>query len=93
MEYLENGDSKAYIHNHQGGNGITPHLRLQWCKQVSSALTTLHKAGISPRNFLLDAGLNVKMAGFGGASLDGAEPSPTPATRLRHPECSAGGWG
>lgn len=33
----------------------------------------------------LDAGLNVRVADFGGASLDGSEPSATPATRFRHP--------
>ncbi|KAL3469873.1 kinase-like protein [Aspergillus californicus] len=40
---------------------------------------------LSPRNFLLDLDLNIKIAGFGGASLCGSDPSATPATRFRHP--------
>lgn len=88
MEYLENGNLKEYVlQNHQN---ITPQIRLQWSRQAAEALAVLHgfevmHCDLSPRNFLLDSHLNVKIADFGGASLCGAEPSATPATRFRHP--------
>lgn len=88
IEYLENGNLKEYIlQNHQN---ITPQLRLRWSRQAAEALTVLHgfeviHCDLSPRNFLLDSHLNVKIADFGGASLCGSDPSATPATRFRHP--------
>lgn len=86
MEYLENGNLKEYIQHNMPD--ITLRLRLQWSKQVAKALSALHAYHIihrdlSPRNFLLNSSLNVKIADFGGASLCGAEPSATPATRFR----------
>ncbi|RAK91246.1 kinase-like protein, partial [Aspergillus costaricaensis CBS 115574] len=88
MEYLENGNLKEYIQHNMPD--ITLQLRLQWCKQVAKALSALHAhhiihCDLSPRNFLLDSSLNVKIADFGGASLCGSEPSATPATRFRPP--------
>lgn len=89
MEYLENGNLKEYIlQNHQN---ITTLLRLRWSRQAAEALAVLHNINVihcdlSPRNFLLDSNLNVKIADFGGASLCGSEPSAVPATRFRHPE-------
>lgn len=88
MEYLENGNLKKYIQtNHQN---ITPELRLRWSRQAAEALALLHSfevihCDISPRNFLLDSQLNLKIADFGGASLRGSDPSATPATRFRPP--------
>ncbi|KAJ5093318.1 hypothetical protein N7456_009179 [Penicillium angulare] len=88
MEYLENGNIREYIReNHQN---LTPQLRLRWSRQAAEALSVLHRfevihCDLSPRNFLLDSNLHVKLADFGGASLCGSEPSATPATRFRHP--------
>lgn len=58
--------------------------------QAAEALGVLRSYNVihcdlSPRNFLLDADLNVCIADFGGASLSGSDPSATPATRFRHP--------
>ncbi|PLB47751.1 kinase-like protein [Aspergillus steynii IBT 23096] len=89
IEHLENGNLKELIlQNHQN---ITPQHRLQWSKQAAEALTVLHRfevihCDLSPRNFLLDSQLNVKIADIGGASLCGSDPSATPATRFRHPD-------
>lgn len=87
MEYLENGNLRDYIRRNQG---ITPQLRRRWAEQAAEALTVLHAndvihCDLSPRNFLLDSDLNLKIADFGGVSLCGAEPSATPATRFRPP--------
>ncbi|OQE07649.1 hypothetical protein PENVUL_c012G09258 [Penicillium vulpinum] len=88
MEYLENGNLKEYVP--QSMQNITPQLQLKWSRQAAKALGVLHALQIihcdlSPRNFLLDLNLDVKIADFGGASLCGSDPSATPATRFRHP--------
>ncbi|RJE25230.1 STYKc [Aspergillus sclerotialis] len=88
IEYLENGNLKEYILQNQ--QNITTQLQLRWSRQAAEALTVLHRfevihCDLSPRNFLLDLHLNLKIADFGGASLRGSDPSATPATRFRHP--------
>lgn len=88
MEPLDNGNLKEYVlQNHQN---ITHQHRLRWCRQDAEALAVLHTfdvihCDVSPRNFLLDSQLNVKIADFGGASLRGWDPSATPATRFLRP--------
>jgi serine/threonine protein kinase len=88
MEYLENGNLKDYVY--QNNQNIALQRRIQWCLQAAEGLSVLHGHNIihcdlSPRNFLLDSDLNVRIADFGGASLSGSDPSATPATRFRHP--------
>ena len=88
MEYLENGDLREYIRLHS--QELTTELRLRWAKQAADGIAVLHSAGvvhcdISPRNFLLDLDLNLKISDFGGSSLFGSEPSAVAETRFRHP--------
>ena len=62
MEFLGNGDLKGYIQSHHHQGDIASQLRLRWCRQAAEALPVLHgvevmHCDISPRDFLLDAGL------------------------------------
>ncbi|KAL3471629.1 kinase-like protein [Aspergillus californicus] len=87
LEFLENGDLQEYIRQHH--QSLTPELRIQWAKQAVQGPAALHCSGvlqcdISPRNFLLDVDLNLKISDFGGTSLFGSEPSAVAKTRFRH---------
>ncbi|KAN0086341.1 hypothetical protein V8E54_000029 [Elaphomyces granulatus] len=89
MEYLENGSLEDYVkENHES---ITSELRLRWAKQASEGIQLLHSIGvihcdISPRNFLLDCDLNLKISDFAGSSLSGSESNTCPDARFRYPE-------
>ncbi|KAH9864714.1 hypothetical protein J1614_010650 [Plenodomus biglobosus] len=60
---------------------ISPQLQPKWTRQAVEALTFIHlkeviHCDIHPRNFLLDAELNVQLCDFAGSlfgSLDGGE--------------------
>ncbi|KFY84873.1 hypothetical protein V500_08936 [Pseudogymnoascus sp. VKM F-4518 (FW-2643)] len=88
MEYLENGTLKEYITTKP--EGVTSQLRQRWARQASEGMSILHAADvihcdISPRNFLLDGNLDLKIADFGGSSLSGSMPSAAAGTRFRWP--------
>jgi serine/threonine protein kinase len=89
MEYLENGSLKEYMDTKS--ESMTPQLRHRWARQASEGLSVLHAAGVihcdvSPRNFLLDGDLDLKIADFGGSSLLGSMPSAMAGTRYLWPE-------
>jgi serine/threonine protein kinase len=86
MEYLGNGDLGTYVKKHH--DTISPELRLRWAKQAAEGLQLLHSAeiihcDISPRNFLLDADLNLKICDFAGSSMSGSKPSSFADPRYR----------
>ena len=86
LEYMENGDIGEYVREHR--DEISPEIRLRWAIQAAEGVSVVHSAGvlhcdISPRNFLLDSKLNLRISDFGGASLDGAEPTAEPGERFR----------
>lgn len=88
IEYLEHGNLREYIRNSDGN--IAPDVRHQWAVQAAEGLHVLHSidvvhCDISPRNFLLDCNLNLKISDFGGASLCGSEPSAVAGPRFLHP--------
>ncbi|RDL30362.1 Uncharacterized protein BP5553_10240 [Venustampulla echinocandica] len=88
MGYLENGSLKEYIK--ENPKSVTPQLRQRCAKQATEGLKVLHSASvihcdISPRNFLLDCDLHLRIADFGGASLSGSPPSAVAGTRFRYP--------
>ncbi|KAL3447284.1 kinase-like domain-containing protein [Aspergillus insuetus] len=88
MEYLENGNLKEYIRQNKD---LTLQRRIQWSLQATEALCVLQALNVihcdlSPRNFLLDSDLSLRIKDFGGASLDDSDISATPATRFRPPQ-------
>lgn len=84
LEYIENGDLKTYLSAH---DSISTSLKLKWAYQVAEAVDLLHTNGvihcdIKPRNFLLDAALDIKIIDFSGSSLDGSKPASGEGTRF-----------
>ncbi|CAG8001592.1 unnamed protein product [Penicillium olsonii] len=87
LEYMKNGDLKTYI---RAQNSIPMSLKLKWAYQIAQAVSLLHSNGIihcdiKPRNFLLDATLNIKIIDFSGSSLDGSKPASGEGTRFYLP--------
>lgn len=100
IEYLANGSLGEFIAakaKNPRVNAISLSLRCRWAKQATEGVRLLHSHGvvhgdISPRNFLLDGELDLKIADFAGSSLlDSGSRSETCAfpleTRFRHPSC------
>ncbi|WEW56921.1 hypothetical protein PRK78_002379 [Emydomyces testavorans] len=91
IDYMKNGNLRDYIR--LNFDTLTYEHRFRWAKQAAEGLQLLHSIGvvhcdISPRNFLLDSSLNLRISDFAGASLCGSEPSAFAATRFRHPSCN-----
>ncbi|KKK18994.1 kinase domain containing protein, partial [Aspergillus rambellii] len=87
LEYMKNGDLKTYI---QAQSSIPMGLKLKWAYQITQAVSLLHSNGIihcdiKPRNFLLDATLDIKIIDFSGSSLDGSKPTSGEGTRFYLP--------
>lgn len=87
LEYMKNGDLKTYL---QAKSSIPISLKLKWAYQIAQAVSLLHHNGIihcdiKPRNFLLDATLNIKIIDFSGSSLDGSKPASGEGTRFYLP--------
>lgn len=88
LEYMENGDLRKYTKNHH--DLIPTSLKLKWAHQIAEAVDLLHRNGIihcdiKPRNFLLDAALNIKIFDFSGSSLHGSKPASSEGTRFYLP--------
>ncbi|KAL7930849.1 kinase-like domain-containing protein [Trichoderma chlorosporum] len=89
MEYMPHGTLQHYIESHY--KDISQTLQLQWAQQAAEGLQLLHAADIlhcdiGPHNFLLDASLNLKIADFGGSSVNGSCASVCPSSRYRAPD-------
>jgi serine/threonine protein kinase len=88
MEYMQNGNLRDYVRENH--DNITLDRRYQWARQSAEGLSAVHSAGaihcdISPRNFLLDDDLNLKISDFGGGSLSGSKPTAIYSTRFLPP--------
>ncbi|KAJ5716040.1 uncharacterized protein N7483_013221 [Penicillium malachiteum] len=87
LEYMKTGDLKTYL---QAQNSIPISLKLKWAFQIAQAVSLLHTHNIihcdlKPRNFLLDASLDIKIIDFSGSSLDGSKPASGEGTRFYLP--------
>lgn len=75
MEYMVNGTLRAYLATNN--QCITDRQRRVWILALAEGLEMLHSVNIvhcdySPKNFLLDHDLELKVADFGCVSIDGA---------------------
>ncbi|CAK7229403.1 hypothetical protein SBRCBS47491_007235 [Sporothrix bragantina] len=82
LEHLSEGELNHYIKGLKAPDWkpnpphIEPSLRRRWALQVTRGLCALHAAGIvhadlTPRNVLLGADMNVRVADFAGSSFVG----------------------
>ena len=87
LEYMENGTLEDYLRKH---HNVTMDQRLRWAQEAAEGLQLLHSHGIihcdtKPRNFLLDTGLNLKIADFSGSCKKGSTPHASESTRYYLP--------
>lgn len=87
LEHMTNGDLKTYM---KAQESIPLSQKMKWAYQIAQAVSLLHSNGIihcdiKPRNFLLDATLNIKIIDFSGSSLDGSKPASEEGTRFYLP--------
>ncbi|KFH45077.1 L-type lectin-domain containing receptor kinase S-like protein [Hapsidospora chrysogenum ATCC 11550] len=73
LEYMQNGTLKQYIRDHLAE--ITPQLRIRWARQAVEGLQLLHAAD-----------LELKIADFGGSSVNGSRASVCPGIRYKTPD-------
>jgi len=88
MEYAPNGSLKDFLRAQNDKIPVTQ--RLHWVQDAAEGLQLLHEASVihcdvEPRNFLLDANLGIKIADFGGSSLQGSQPSAYAGARFLPP--------
>jgi serine/threonine protein kinase len=88
MEYMANGNLRDYIQKNHGN--IALELREQWARQAAEGLCVVHSVSavhcdVSPRNFLLDGDLSLKISDFGGSSLSNSTPTAVCSTRFLPP--------
>ncbi|KAL3459488.1 kinase-like protein [Aspergillus heterothallicus] len=88
MEYMEHGNLREYMRQHR--EAIPSQVRPKWARQAAEGVRLLHEnnvvhCDISPRNFLLDHELDLKICDFGGSSLNGSRPTAYMSTRYCPP--------
>lgn len=95
LEHLENGSIEEYIRrltevteSNQVINHVPTKVRRRWAVQAARALTALHAAevihcDVTPRNFLLNAQLDLHIADFAGCSISGSAPLIAPGPRYQ----------
>jgi serine/threonine protein kinase len=89
MEYMSNGNLKDFIP--ANNDSISPPQRFQWAREAAEGLQLLHAADVihcdvEPKNFLLDTYLNLKIADFGGSSLNGSQAAACAKERFSPPD-------
>lgn len=76
LEYMPNGNLSTYLSRNRD---TPPNYRAQWVWDVLDAAHALHRTGvfhsnIQPWNFVVDAGLRLRIIAFSGAAVDGNPP-------------------
>ena len=89
MDYMPNGCLDDYLR--ENNDKISTKQRLQWIREAAEGLQLLHSADVihcdvEPKNFLLDTDLGLKIADFGGSSLEGSQPSACAGARFTSPD-------
>lgn len=90
LEYLEKGDLATYM---KGTTRIPAEIRQRWTLQAAAALGALHAVEIihcdvTPRNFILNATLDLHIADFAGSSVAGSVPTIAAGPRFHPPDWS-----
>lgn len=88
MEYMPNGPLKDFLS--VNNEAVSTALRFQWAKEAAEGLQVLHDAevvhcDVEPKNFLLDADLDLKISDFSGSSLEGSRASACAGSRYSRP--------
>jgi serine/threonine protein kinase len=88
MEYLPNGNLQTFLTEN---DAVAETQRLRWVQEAAEGVQLLHDASvlhcdINPKNFLLDAHLGLKIADFGGSSLNCSKPSACSGKRFSVPD-------
>ncbi|KAL1622274.1 hypothetical protein SLS56_008807 [Neofusicoccum ribis] len=88
LEYMRHGTVREYLKMH--GRSIPMAQRLRWAIQAAEGLALLHSSHIlhcdfSPRNLLLNSSLELKVADFGGCSINGSWSSAEGSVRFHLP--------
>lgn len=99
LEHMENGSLEAYVRKFAEVTTSDPvvthvpaEVRRRWAIQAARAVAALHAAmiihcDITPRNFLLNAHLDLHVADFAGCSIFGSASLIAPGARYQPP-----GW-
>ncbi|KAF4120926.1 Serine/threonine protein kinase [Geosmithia morbida] len=87
LEFMPNGTVRDYI---RADGGIPLDQRLKWIEQAAEGVHLLHASDIvhcdiGPRNFLLDADLNLKICDFSGSSIGGSSTQVLAGARYTSP--------
>lgn len=91
MEHLERGSLSLFLLlEDQASAGAE--VRQRWTRQAAAAVAALHAVDVvhcdvAPRNFLLDAALNLRISDFAGSSVAGSAPTVAAGSRFQPP-----GW-
>jgi serine/threonine protein kinase len=92
LEYMKHGTLREYLAKHN--DVVSVAQRFNWALRAAEGLHILHSVGFihcdfSPRNLLLDDDLQVKVADFGGCSMNGSWSSAMGSVRFLRPRCSS----
>jgi serine/threonine protein kinase len=88
LEFMPNGTLKEFLKTHY--EDIPWSQKLRWMSDAAAAIHLLHSANVvhcdvGPHNFLLDADLKLRIADFGGSSIDSSRAMVCPGVRYSAP--------